>query len=64
MHSFTMTATSDLCVVTRSERRELRRLSLRESVDREEKKAGVTWEGGGEGEDERREEGEGEGGRK
>ena len=51
-----MTATSDLCVVTRRERRELRRLSLRESVDRDEKKAGVTWEGGREGRKETREE--------
>ena len=62
MHSFTMTATSDLCVVTRSERRELRRLSLRESVEREEKKAGVTWGGWErvrEGGEERREEGGG-----
>ena len=41
MQSFTLTATSDLCVATRSVRRELRRLSLRESADREEKKEGV-----------------------
>ena len=43
MQFFTMTATSDLCTLTRSERRDLRRFSLRESVEREEKKAGVSW---------------------
>ena len=42
MQFFTMVATSDLWVVVRSERRELKRLILRESADRAAKKAGVT----------------------
>ena len=42
MQFFTMVTTSDLWVVVRRERRELKRFILRESADSAEKKAGVT----------------------
>ena len=47
MQFFTMAATSDLCVVVMRDRRELKRLILRETAGSAAKKAGVTCRSGG-----------------
>ena len=60
MHSFTMTTTSDLCMVTKSSIRVSKREKCRVWPEREAKRAGVIYQGRGrrrEGREEEEEEG-------